>query len=414
MDNKPKIIFFAPILEYPPAGGPQISVINAIKSLNDASELHIITNVPSWQLGEDAIKFLEANSQAIVFSPGCIFNSKINLLNRIIGRIKREYIRPLVAISDVKFIMKYSEKQNINIFWIDRVIEHAFSVFRLLRRRKPSALIVGDTEAVYSRFVLRELPLIKNPVRKFLVNFRGKKKEKEEKELVATADVVTAVSELDADYFRSIAPQPEMIKLFSNIIDIDDYKASYKNIEGLKKPYALLLGSYGHINSPMDRAAKWVVEDIMPLVLEKVPDAHIYIIGRNSDKTLAHYNSDAVSVLGRVPSMLPYLKESVASLVPLHYESGTRFKILETGAASIACVSTTLGAEGIEVTDGEDILIADTTEDFAAAIIKVLHDSIFAEKLGRNLYALILNKYSLNTQKQDGKSIISYLQGKQV
>lgn len=411
---KPKIIFFAPILEYPPAGGPQMSVINAIKALSQISELHIITNVPVWRLGENAIKFIEEHSHALEFAPTSKLNSKIDLLDRIMRRVKREFLRPVVAIADVKFIIKYADKHDVNIFWIDRVLEHAFSIFKLLRRNKPHALIVGDTEAVHSRFVLREIPIIKNPFRKALVSFKGNKIVNEEKELVTTANVVTAVSELDADYYRSIAPNPETIKLFSNIVDVDDFTGEFEKIENLKKPYVLLLGSFGHINSPMDRAAKWVVEDIMPLVLKQVPNAHVYIIGRNSDKTLAHYNSDAVRILGRVHSMLPYLKESIASLVPLHYESGTRFKILESGAASIPCISTTLGAEGIQITNGENILIADTTEDFVTAMVKLFQNSDYADKIGKNLYNLIKEKYSLDIQKQDGESIISYLQGQKV
>jgi len=410
-NQKPKLIFFAPILEYPPAGGPQLSVINAIKALNQVSELHIVTNVPVWRLGEDAIKFVKEHSFALVFLPSKILNSKNDFLDRVIRRAKREFVAPVVAIYDVGFIVNYADKNGINIFWIDRVIEHGFSIFKGLRRKKPLAILVGDTEAVYSRFVLRELPLIKNPYRKLLVYYKGKKKFREEKELVEMANVVTAVSELDADFFRSIAPNPKTIKLFSNIVDVDDYGGDYPKIEGLKKPFVILLGSFGHVNSPMDRAAKWVVEGIMPLVLKQVPNAYLYIIGRNSDLTLAHYQSEAVDIVGKVDSVLPYLKEAVASLVPLHYESGTRFKILESGAASIPCISTSLGAEGIRVSNGENILIADTAEDFADAVIKVFNDSGLAEKLGKNLYNLIRDQYSLNVQKQDAESILSYVQG---
>ncbi len=390
-----------------------MSVINAIKVLNQIADLHIITTVPAWSLDVEAKRFLNASSRSLVFAPSSVLSSKYNFLNRVLSRIKREFMAPIIAVADVKFILEYAKQQGIRIFWIDRVLEHAFSVFRLLRRKTPEAYIIGDTEAVCSRFILRELPFIKsNFVRKALVNCKGKKKELEERELTTSADVVTAVSELDADYFRSIAPDPESIKLFSNIVDLDDYTGDYQPIDSLRCPYVLLLGSFGHVNSPMDRAAKWAVEDIMPLVLQQVPHAHLYIVGRNSDKTLMHYHGGAVSVLGRVHSVLPYLKGARASIVPLHYESGTRFKILETGAASVACVSTTLGAEGIHVTHGENILIADTSRDFAASIVKILQDPKYARSLGNNLFTLIQDKYSLSAQKRDGESIISFLQKK--
>ena len=107
--------------------------------------------------------------------------------------------------------------------------------------------------------------------------------------------------------------------------------------------------------------------------------------------------------------MRPWLERAKLTVVPLSHESGTRFKIVESGAAGVPCVSTTLGAEGIDITHGKDILIADTAEAFAESIISVLKNDDLRKRLATNLHALIKQKYSLNTQKKEAEDLISYL-----
>lgn len=406
---KPKVLFFAPVLEYPPAGGPQLSVINAIKVLHRISELHIVTTVPRADIASaQAQAFLKSHCHALVYAPTSRWASRHRFTNRAIRKLMR-MAKGLAARFDVPFVVDYAQRIGIELFWIDRVIEHAFGVFHRLRRTLPKALIVGDTEAVHSRFVLREVPMIVNPLRRALVERRGRRAQREEAELVNSADAVTAVSEIDADYFRALARQPSRVRRFSNVVDVEDYITVPPEALSLKQPRILLLGSFGHVNSPMDRAARWLGEEIMPLVWQKVPEAHLYIIGRNSQHTQAQLNGPNVTVVGQVPSVLAYLKEAAATLVPLKYESGTRFKIVESGAAAVACVSTTLGAEGLDVTDGVDILIADDAKGFADAVIRLLSDPALRSSVAEGLHRLVLAKYSLDQQTREGISILSYL-----
>lgn len=409
MTGRLKVLFYAPILEYPPAGGPQLSVVNAVKVLHRISELHILTTIPPDRLGSKGAKeFFQSHSYGLVHLPSSGFRATQPLADRVLRKARRVFA-PAIARRDVAFVIEYAARNGIDLFWIDRVFEHAFAVFSELRRRLPFAVIVGDTCSVFSRFILREVPLITNPVRRSWVILKGRRKERQERRLVQSANVVTAVSALDANYFRSIAREPERVKLFSNIVDLDDYRDDGKPRAPLKGRPLLLLGSFGHQNSPMDRAAKWMAEDVMPIVWREIPDAHLYVIGRNADKTQGTRAGESITVVGQVPSVVPYLRGAAATLVPLRFESGTRFKILESGAASVPCISTTLGAEGIGVTHNENILIADTAETFAAAIVKVLGDPDFAEMLGRNLHSLIEAKYSLETQTREGSAIIQYL-----
>jgi glycosyltransferase involved in cell wall biosynthesis len=410
--NQLKILFFAPILSYPPKGGPELSVINAIKVLNKVCELHIVTTVSKESLeSSGALTFLKGHSFNLAFAPKSISVGHASLKIRATRFIKREIFPSLYLSLEAQFIKNYALKERINIFWIDRVLEHSFVIYKKVRRAFPSAIIIGDTEAVYSRFILRELPLVNNPIRWLKILYRGKVKEFEERELVKTADIVTAVSNVDIMYFRTITGEKSKIMSFSNTIDLSDFKNITVSTTNLKQPCVLLLGTFGHLNSPMDRAARWLTNTIMPLVWKRVPNLHLYIIGLNAHLTQSSLNSENVTVVGSPPSVLPFLKKAIATLVPLKFESGTRFKIVESGAASVACISTSLGAEGLNVTDKEDILIADNELDFSEAIIKVVTTPLLAKTLGKKLHDLVRDSYSLDTQLNEAKLIIKYIKG---
>jgi glycosyltransferase involved in cell wall biosynthesis len=118
--------------------------------------------------------------------------------------------------------------------------------------------------------------------------------------------------------------------------------------------------------------------------------------------------------LGKVDSVLPYLCNTDVAIVPLRFESGTRFKILEAGACKKPVVSTTLGAEGLPVTNNHDIIIADDEKDFAKGIIKIIEDKHYAEIIAGNLYKLIREKYTIENLENEMSVIISELNREKV
>ena len=129
----------------------------------------------------------------------------------------------------------------------------------------------------------------------------------------------------------------------------------------------------------------------------------------SSDETLFDINAPGITVTGELPSVLPYLCHADVAVVPLRFESGTRFKILEAGACGIPVVSTTLGAEGLSVTHEKDILIADEPESFADAIISVITNHDVALEMAKNLRTLVHKKYSITSLTEEGRLILEYL-----
>jgi glycosyltransferase involved in cell wall biosynthesis len=275
-------------------------------------------------------------------------------------------------------------------------------------KKKTDRPVVCDTDSVWSRFVLRGMPYAKNEAERTRIQTEGTEKEEEERRGTQLADVTTAVSEVDAAYYRSLVTDKERIKIFSNVIDLDDYRSLPDQPPNFRKPCMYLAGTFG-AGSSMEEAARWIIRDVLPIVKSRIPDIHLYIIGNRSDETLQDIRDPSITITGRLPSVLPYLGHADVSIVPLKFESGTRFKILEAGACGIPVVSTTLGAEGIPVTNGLDILIADDPAGFAEYIISLITDPDYARTIGMRLHALIEEKFGIPTLISEGNVIINAL-----
>ena len=135
--------------------------------------------------------------------------------------------------------------------------------------------------------------------------------------------------------------------------------------------------------------------EILPLVRQAVPDAHLQIVGaRPAPDVTALAQPGVVTVTGTVPDVRPYGAGCGVFVVPLRSGSGMRVKILNALAMGLPVVSTYVGAEGIDVTDGVNILLADTPEGFAHAVVSVLQDAALAHRLGEAGRCLMQEQYS--------------------
>jgi glycosyltransferase involved in cell wall biosynthesis len=115
-------------------------------------------------------------------------------------------------------------------------------------------------------------------------------------------------------------------------------------------------------------------KEVWPQVIAQIPKARFLIVGRSPHQRVKDLASDTVQVTGTVPSIVDYLRRASVFVVPLRIGGGTRIKIYEGMAVGKATVSTTIGAEGLDVTHGQDILLADDPSAFAKAIILFLQD----------------------------------------
>jgi glycosyltransferase involved in cell wall biosynthesis len=132
---------------------------------------------------------------------------------------------------------------------------------------------------------------------------------------------------------------------------------------------------------PNADAARFLIRDIRPALATSIPDVRIRLVGLATPSITALDDRPGVSVVGQVPDMDAELAGADLVLVPVRYGSGTRLKILEAFAQRIPVVSTTLGAEGLDVIDGRHLLVADTPAGIAAACVRLLTDEALRARM---------------------------------
>jgi len=407
--SKPVILFATPVLHHPPIGGPTLRIENSIKALARISDLHVYSRAKIDQIGGvRARDFYQQCCHNFYFAPlADNSNRYISFIRRGIDYLARRIVGSnILEIENFGYLLKTANRIKADIIWLG----YGNISYPLLRYIKTHSnyKVVVDTDSVWSRFVLRGLPYAKSEKKRRKIERSGHAKEEEERWGTPLTHVTTAVSEVDALYYRGLVDTPGKIHLFSNVIDLDVYKKMPLAPIDFKKPCIYLAGTFW-FNSPMEDAARWTIDEVLPYLRQKIPNLHFYIVGNDSDRVLKDIQSPNITITGQLESVLPYLRHASMALVPLRFESGTRFKILEAGACGIPVVSTTLGAEGIAVTDGQDILIADEPKQFADAIFKIIDNPAFAESLGSNLKKLVSDRYSIETLAQEGQQILDYV-----
>ena len=156
-------------------------------------------------------------------------------------------------------------------------------------------------------------------------------------------------------------------------------------------------GTLFHIGAmdwmPNRDSVDWLLHSVWPTVHREVPQAHLYIAGRKMPKRLMEARIDGVTVVGEVDDAYRFEANKQINVVPLLSGSGIRVKIIEAMSAGKAVVTTTVGARGIEYTDGENLLIADTPEDFARQIKRLVDDPGYCAQVGRAAARLVAERY---------------------
>jgi len=203
-------------------------------------------------------------------------------------------------------------------------------------------------------------------------------------------DGVVAVSPEDAVSFareygiRNVWPVPTGV-------DTDYFRPAHTTPT---EPHGLIFtGSMDWM--PNVDAVVFFAEAILPLIHAEAPDAKLEIVGRSPAPAVLALarRHPSITVSGTVPDVRPYLERARVFVVPLRVGGGTRLKIFEAMAMEKAIVTTSVGAEGLPVHDGEHLLIADSPAAFAAAITRLLRDPELAAALGSRAAALVRSRF---------------------
>ena len=211
-----------------------------------------------------------------------------------------------------------------------------------------------------------------------------------EDQLLAQCDVHTVCSEREREALLSRGV-PARVEVIPNGVDVQSFAATQPSSEPRRN--LVFVGSMDY-HANVD-GALYFAREVWPKIRALRPDLKFVICGsRPTAEILALRNSQpGVTVTGTVDDVRPYYQSALASIVSLRVGGGTRLKVLEAMAAGTPVVSTTLGAEGLAVTHGKDVLIADTPAEMVDAIVHLQNESEQWRSLVLNGRRLVETRY---------------------
>jgi glycosyltransferase involved in cell wall biosynthesis len=248
----------------------------------------------------------------------------------------------------------------------------------------PSVLFQHNVESEIWR---RHADTAGNPAKKMIYRMEFKKMVRYERAAVCKFQHVIAVSENDRALMTKWV-DPDRVTVVPTGVDLAQYRPAFETVPQVRaRSVGANLGPTAEDNTaplitfvgamdwePNVDGVEYFCSEVWPAIKGEVPQARLRIVGRNPDRRVQKWASDSIEVTGRVPSVVEHLHESSVVIVPLRIGGGTRLKIYEAMATAKAVVSTTIGAEGLDVHHGRDIILADDPRSFAQAVIMLLRD----------------------------------------
>lgn len=371
-----KILFLSYWFPYPPDNGSKLRIYHLIKGLAQAHEVTLLSF--DHQGIESVPDELNQICRDVYFLPGKIYSSKS--LRAFLGLFHAkpralvdtfvpemfEFIKTLTArhaydlvIASQWYMASYQEAFR-DVPAIFEEVE--LGVFEDMRVKAPTVMRRLRQELTFYKLQF----YYRNHLKKFAA--------------------CTVASQKEARLLQTIVPRYKTVEVIPNGVGLADYQDVHADTE----PGTLIFtGSFRY--HPNYDAMCWFLEAIFPKIQLRFPHSKVVITGDHAGRPLP--NSQAVELTGYVDDIRPLVASASVSLAPIRAGGGTRLKILEAMALHTPVVSTSKGAEGLEVEHGDHLLIADTPGEFAQAVISLMEDASLRDRLVANAYRLIARKY---------------------
>lgn len=281
-------------------------------------------------------------------------------------------------------IRKYTATNRYDILEIATI---ALAGYRELAPEIPSLMVHQNIE---SELLLRRAKTLDNPFARAYMAYQGRKLRRYEEIACEKFDFHTTVSDRDGDLLKSMKPGIN-IETVSNGVDTEYFIPGNEPVDDHSLVFVGGMGWYPNLNAML-----YLTRNIWRLIETEIPDVSMTHVGKQSSKEILEFCSrnPRFNAVGFVDDVRPHISRAAVYVVPIRVGGGTRLKILDAMAMGKAIVSTTIGCEGIDVTDGKDIVIADTPEEIASNTIELLRDRSRRDELGKNARETAVNLYS--------------------
>lgn len=235
----------------------------------------------------------------------------------------------------------------------------------------------------------------KFPLKRWYLNHLVRTLRKYEMDVINKVDGIAAITYRDATFFRGETAVPVIDIPFG--VNPDEFNPAY---EVKDNPTLYHIGSMNWM--PNEEGLRWFLNNVWDKVAKRNPDLQLNLAGRNMPKWLLRLKKKNVNVVGEVPDAKEFVKNNDIAVVPLLSGSGIRIKIIESMAMGKTVVTTMVGAEGIQYSEYENIIIADSPSKMVEVICKIVKEPKEAQRIGCNARRLVEDIY-------DNKKIIERL-----
>jgi glycosyltransferase involved in cell wall biosynthesis len=382
-----RILFLTQILPYPLDAGPKVRAYYVLRHLAQSHDVTLISFVRPTD-AEEQIAHLEQFCRAVFTLPMPRSRARdaLWLVRSLVSGesfvISRDWVPQMGELIGSQLAATECDAIHADQLWMAQYALWA-------RKWKPETgkprLVLDQHNAVYmipARLARGE----RNPVKRALASSEARKLARYEVETCAQFDQVVWVTQEDHNAVQCQAKDSGPQVPSSAVIPIcGDPEATGVVARKADARRVTFLG--GMHWPPNAQGALWFAEQVFPLVLAEVPGAVLTIIGKSPPKQILNSQRPIpganLEVTGYVADIEPYLAETAAFVVPLLAGGGMRVKIVDAWLWGLPVVSTSIGAEGIEIRPDENILIADGPETFAEATIRLLQNRSEAQRLAQ-------------------------------
>lgn len=300
-----------------------------------------------------------------------IFAAFMNLLQKESYFITRFYDQQFE-----KKLIEFLSKNNYDIIQLESIFS---AVYLPIIKKYSKAKIVLSAHNIEYQIWQRVLQHESNLIRKWYLELQSKRLKEFEHKVFEIVDGITAVTELDKVYIQSLYPQKKMV-VTPNGMDVEKFKLVPFEQQDLNTIF--YLGSLDWI--PNQQSVVWFLNQVWPLVLQKKPQLQLIIAGKNIPDWLMSRKDPNTRFYSNVPDTRELYDKYAIMIVPLLAGSGIRVRIIEGMAYGKCIVSTRIGSEGIPYEHQKNIVIADTPEEFAQAIIDLNEHPEKVREIQRN------------------------------
>jgi glycosyltransferase involved in cell wall biosynthesis len=384
-----RLLFLTPYLPGPPIFGGQRRLHGLMTHLAKSHEVSCVALTDGYHTHEASLEDTRSYCRHVVDVP--------ETRHRVNGRPKRLLqIKSVLSLHSWEHYLysspKYQRALDAHLaeheydIIVSEFIFMAYCRIKLGKARARTRLVIDEHNVEYD--LLRRTADATRFDRKFFHSVNWRKLKREEVNVWKSFDGCTLTSTRDEEIVRADAPSVRTA-VVPNGVDVDGFVPRPDPIE----PMTLLF--FGAMNYyPNTDGAVFFAREVWPLLAQRYPELRLRIVGPVGEGPVMDLKSDRIEVVGFVTDVQAEIARAAVVVAPLRIGGGTRLKILEAMSMAKAIVSTRIGAEGIDVRHGHDILLADDPADQAREIGRLLDDPAFAKRLGESARETAVARYS--------------------